>query len=77
LPPAGVPVGSPACQANNFNCWPASFLKDLMVKYDKKIEKAKSILEEAEEELLLILWEDDPIAYLNYNIPLHLFQKGN
>jgi len=46
------------------------------MKYDEKIEKAKSILEEAEEELLFILWEDDPIAYLNYNIPLHPFQQG-
>ncbi len=47
-----------------------------MVKYDKKIEKAKSILEEAEEELLLILWEDDPNAYLNCRLLLPMLEEG-
>ncbi len=47
-----------------------------MGKYDKKIEKAKSILEEAEEELLLILWEDDPNAYLNCRLLLPMLEEG-
>ena len=47
-----------------------------MVKHDEKIEKAKSILEEAEEELLLILWEDDPNAYLNYRLLLPMLEEG-
>lgn len=47
-----------------------------MVKYDKKIEKAKSILEEAEEELLLILWEDDPNAYLHCRLLFPMLEEG-